>query len=132
MKFDPAEVSAFLGVEGRHDPDNPNRVMFRLFRSSDHLLLTVDVDRSEVSIEIFGADSTTQIFTAMFKCTDIVVSDETPSKIKPHIRMVLAGTTLEVSAFWLYGPPSYDCDFLSIDLNYAQPRSAASPGLPDR
>jgi hypothetical protein len=115
MKCDLQRISAFLGVEGQLNPNAPEEVTFCLCRPSGQLIVTILSDRSKVYIEILGTDAT-KLFGAIFECVSISVHDEKPSKLAPHIQMSLAGSSSDFCVFSIYGPPRYNCDFVSGNL----------------
>ena len=115
MECDFEKLSAFLGVEGQRNPDVPEEVAFYLCLPSGQLIVRIRNERSEVDIEILGADAA-ELFAATFECISISVHDETPSKLKPHVEMKLAGSSSDVCVFHLGGPPTYSCEFISVNI----------------
>ncbi|MDA7915878.1 hypothetical protein N9B94_01435 [Verrucomicrobia bacterium] len=124
MEFDPTDISAFLGAEGKIDPKFPKRLEFCLPKSSGEVRLTIDAEHSIVEIETVDANSSI-IFDAMFKCDGILVDRGT--KMKPHLFMELASSEQNSSMILLYGPPDYICSLNHL-LRPDEPPPAHSVG----
>ena len=92
--------------------------MFRLRRSSGQVNVTILSGLGEVELEILGSDMTVE-FAAVFECVSMVVHSRRPSKLAPHVEISLAGSSLDVCAFHLGGPPNYPCEFIGVKINRA-------------
>ena len=106
MKYDPKEISEFLGLQQVPQATEKGEVVFEPSTSSLKLCITLKPSTSEVILKIVLPGSGTA-FVGMFRCESIAVNSIAPGKVIPSLEFALAGHEAEECAFRVDGPPYY-------------------------